>query len=138
MNTEDVRGNSKHGPRLDDQLAREVEGQLKGGSGGGRADEWREPEPPADGEPEPGWIPAGHHGVDSGDDRDPDRREIRARIGGYLPRDVFPAGRAKLIAAARENRATDDVIDTLGGLAPNVTYPDARELWKALDLLSAR
>ncbi|MCP2315414.1 hypothetical protein APR12_000744 [Nocardia amikacinitolerans] len=41
------RGNSKHGPKRDDQLAHELEGALKGNRST-RADEWRDPEPLAD------------------------------------------------------------------------------------------
>ncbi|MBF6302198.1 hypothetical protein IU459_32355 [Nocardia amamiensis] len=41
------RGSSKHGPQRDDELARELEGTLRGNRSS-RAEEWREPEPPAD------------------------------------------------------------------------------------------
>ncbi|MFF0527743.1 hypothetical protein ACFYT3_05075 [Nocardia amikacinitolerans] len=41
------RGNSKHGPKRDDQLAHELQGALKGNRST-RADEWRDPEPLAD------------------------------------------------------------------------------------------
>jgi hypothetical protein len=131
MDTDDDRASSKHGPRLDDLMAKEVKGEA-------RVEPWREPEPAADGEPDASWVPQGHHGFDSGDDRDPDRREERARIGGYLPRDVFPAGRARLLQAAQENHATDEVIEILSQLPPDVEYPNHREFWKALDLLSDR
>ena len=125
------RGNSKHGPRLDDEMAQELKGES-------RVEEWRELEPPGDDQPEPGWIPPGHHGLDTGDDRDPDRRDERARIGAYLPRDVFPADRSKLLEAAAAQKAPDDVIGVLSRLAKEVTYPGAPELWKALGLHSDR
>jgi Protein of unknown function (DUF2795) len=125
------RGNSKHGPRLDEQMAQEVKGEA-------RVEEWREPEPPGDGQPDSGWTPQGHHGFPSGDDRDPDRREERARVGSYLTRTVFPADRAALLEAAQGNRAPDEVIDVLNDLPPDATYPNMRELWIALGLLSDR
>lgn len=40
------RGNSTHGARKDEALARELEGQL--GPGGSNREEWAAPEPPAD------------------------------------------------------------------------------------------
>jgi hypothetical protein len=40
------RGNAKHGPRQDEALAAELEGQL--GPGGSNREEWADPEPPAD------------------------------------------------------------------------------------------
>jgi Protein of unknown function (DUF2795) len=125
------RGSTKHGPRLDEQMANEMKGE-------GRVEEWREPEPPGDDQPEPGWTTPGHYGLDTGDDRDPDRRDERARIGTYVPRAVFPADRLKLVAAARAQNAPDEVINVLGGLPPDVIYPGAPELWKALGLHSDR
>ena len=43
------RGSSTHGPRQDDALAAELEGQL--GPGGSNREEWLDPEPPADDDP---------------------------------------------------------------------------------------
>jgi hypothetical protein len=125
------RGSSKHSPRLDDKMAREVKGD-------GRVEEWRDPEPPGDDQPDGQWTPQGHYGSDTGDDRDPDRRDERARIGAYVPRDVFPAGREALLERARADNAPDEVIDVLGGLPEDVTYADAAELWKTLGLHSDR
>ena len=125
------RGSSKHGPRLDEQMAQEVKGE-------GRIEEWREPEPSGDDQPETGWTPQGHHGYDSGDDRDPDRRERRARVGAYVSRDVFPADREALVEKARAANAPGDVIDVLNQLPEGVTYLDPVELWKTLDLHSDR
>ncbi|HCT79954.1 MAG TPA: hypothetical protein DGT23_25980 [Micromonosporaceae bacterium] len=131
------RGNSKHGPWLDDELANEVEPLLRGRPNSGRVGEWREPEPAADGEPDASWAPLGHHGIDTGDDRDPDRREERARIGSYLPRSIFPADRDRVIEAARANGAPDQIISTLEELEPGLTLQNAQEFWRALDLPSS-
>lgn len=125
------RGSSKHGPRLDEQMASEVKGDS-------RIEQWRELEPAGDDQPEPGWIPPGHHGLDTGDDRDPDRRDERALVGAYVPRDVYPAGREKLVETARAHQAPDKVIDVLDRLPADVTYPGAPELWQALGLHSDR
>ena len=46
------RGSSKHGPRLDTEMEREVRGQLQGAGAGGRAEEWHETEPIDIDEPE--------------------------------------------------------------------------------------
>ncbi|WP_028923268.1 hypothetical protein [Pseudonocardia acaciae] len=45
------RGSDKHGPRKDDKLASELDGQLQ--PKGGHREEWADPEPPADDDPEP-------------------------------------------------------------------------------------
>jgi hypothetical protein len=44
------RGSDKHGPRQDDALAEELQGML--GRAGGHREEWRDPEPPADDDPD--------------------------------------------------------------------------------------
>lgn len=44
------RGNAKHGARHDDQLRHELQGTLHGNRSS-RAEEWRDPEPPADDDP---------------------------------------------------------------------------------------
>ena len=41
------RGSDKHGPRLDDELEHELEGTVRANRPT-RAEEWRDPEPPAD------------------------------------------------------------------------------------------
>ncbi|MDA2892048.1 hypothetical protein PDG61_14090 [Mycolicibacterium sp. BiH015] len=46
------RGNSKHGQREDDALKAELRGTLQG-NGPSRAEEWRDPEPPADDDDDP-------------------------------------------------------------------------------------
>lgn len=45
------RGSGKHSPREDDQLKNELRGTLQGNRSN-RAEEWRDPEPPADDDPE--------------------------------------------------------------------------------------
>ncbi|SFK39878.1 hypothetical protein [Amycolatopsis sacchari] len=45
------RGSDKNGPREDDALKAELRGMLQG-NGPSRAEEWRDPEPPADDDPE--------------------------------------------------------------------------------------
>jgi|GEM_PF-4401921 hypothetical protein len=45
------RGNTKHSPRQDEQLAHELEGTLQGNRPS-RIEEWHNPEPPADDDPE--------------------------------------------------------------------------------------
>ena len=44
------RGSSTHSPREDDALAEELQGML--GEAGGHREEWLDPEPPADDDPD--------------------------------------------------------------------------------------
>lgn len=45
------RASSKHGPRQDDELKHELQGTLQG-NGPIHAEQWRDPEPPADDAPD--------------------------------------------------------------------------------------
>lgn len=45
------RGNSKHSSREDDELKHELEGTVRGNRSS-RSEEWRDPEPPADDDPD--------------------------------------------------------------------------------------
>jgi hypothetical protein len=45
------RGNSKHSSREDDALKEELEGTVRGNRSS-RSEEWRDPEPPADDDPD--------------------------------------------------------------------------------------
>ncbi|PZS39186.1 MAG: hypothetical protein DLM62_09610 [Pseudonocardiales bacterium] len=45
------RGSDKHGPRKDDALARDVENVIRG-TGPTHVEEWKDPEPPADDDPQ--------------------------------------------------------------------------------------
>jgi hypothetical protein len=45
------RGSGKHSPREDDELKHELRGTLQGNRPS-RAEEWRDPEPPADDDPD--------------------------------------------------------------------------------------
>lgn len=45
------RGSDKHSARKDDALARDVEGMIRSG-GPTHAEEWKDPEPPADDDPQ--------------------------------------------------------------------------------------
>jgi hypothetical protein len=54
------RESDRHSPREDDELKAEMRGMLQG-NGPSRAEEWRDPEPPADDDPDvpPFTNPAG-------------------------------------------------------------------------------
>jgi hypothetical protein len=128
------RGSSKHGPRLDNEMAHETLGMVQGGPASGRAEEWRDPEPAAEDQPEDSLIPepgAGHEGGAPGG-MTPDEREARSRLGRYLSRSAFPADRSTLTAAARAAQAPDDVVGALARLAPDYRYATVSEVWTAL------
>src|SRR5690349_6907767 len=105
----------KHGPRVDDDMKRRVEGHLQASSPGGRAEEWREPAPAAEGEPEVSVEP--HPDPQSRSDVElhmtPYEIEERSRFTRYLERGMFPADCRELIRAAKAAGAPDDLVEDL-------------------------
>jgi hypothetical protein len=126
------RGNSKHGPRLDEQMEQEVRGILQGRPGGARVEEWHDPEPSGEDQPDvagfpdpdrdlPGGAPEGISVVEA---------EQRSRFARYLSRSLFPADPSALQAAARAAHAPDDVLALLDEL-PEEVYPNLAAVWRA-------
>jgi hypothetical protein len=128
------RGNSKHGPRLDEAMDHEVRGMLQGKVASSRIEEWHDPEPSGEdqpevaeytrpGDPRPGGAPTGVAGTTEA--------ELRSRLGTYLPRSVFPAHAGRLYAAAERENAPDELLDELRGL-PEREYQTVAEVWQGL------
>jgi hypothetical protein len=128
------RGNSKHSPRVDEQMSREASGHLQGTSGS-RVEEWRQPEPAGEDQPEVrtapqnatgDWRTGTPRGMTPGD------IEQRSRIAQYLSLSALPGNRETLLSNARENDAPDDVLDELNRLPSGARFQTVSEIWAAL------
>jgi hypothetical protein len=124
----------KHGPRLDEQIEREVRERTRRPSASGRFAERRQPEPPVDGEPDIPAVGRPDETYVGGPALVMSEEDIagRSRLGTYLPRSAFPNDRDGLLAAARAARAPDDVIDDLVRLPEGVTFDTVARVWSAL------
>lgn len=125
------RGNSKHSPRLDDEMAREVRGIVQG-TAGGRAEEWHEPEPPGEDQPEPTMVPAGDYGTGAPRGMTSEEVEQRSRLGRYLDLSALPTDREGLRRTAEKYRAPDDVLNMLDRLPPDRTFETVSEVWATI------
>jgi hypothetical protein len=127
------RGNSKHGPRLDDEMEREVRSLLQGQPGGGRVEEWHDPEAPGEDQPEDAEFPEPGLDRPGGAPRGITQTEAerRSRFASYLSRSLFPADPTRLRAAARQANAPDDVLALLDRL-PEAEYLNIAEVWQAV------
>ena len=120
------RDTSKHGPRLDDELARGTEALRRGAPIEPRVEEEREKEGPGE------------------DDRDVDARtgpasrlgadevEARRELSRHLRPGAFPADRDRLVAEAQENHAPEPVVEALRGLPAGAEFHTAHEVWIGL------
>ena len=106
------RGSSKHSPRVDEQMAEEVQGTVRG-IAGGRAEDWKMAEPSGEDQPRVGETP----------------EDAFSRFATYIGR-VFPADRDTIARSARENEAPDDVLARIDRLPPGKTFQNVTEVWK--------
>lgn len=125
------RGNSKHGPRLDEAMAREVRGTVQGVSGS-RAEEWREPEPAGEDQPEAAEVTAGDRRSGAPQGMTTEEVEQRSELGRYLDLSALPADREGLRRTAEKNNAPDVVLDELVRLPAGRTFETVSEVWAAL------
>ncbi|MEH0939128.1 DUF2795 domain-containing protein [Micromonospora psammae] len=127
------RGNSKHGPRLDEQMSQEVSGLLQGpGTGGSRVDEFREAEPAGEDQPGATTVPGGETRSGAPKGMSSQDVERRSRLGRYITLSALPGDREGLIANARDNDAPADVVAELERLPDGTRYQTVSEVWAAL------
>ena len=122
---------TKHNPRLDEELEHEIQGMLKGDKAT-RAQEWREVEPVAEGEPDITADPAGTlvGGVPVG--MTEDAVVARAELARWLTRQPFPGTREDLVEAAMDHRAPDAVVAELERLPEGQTFERIGDVARAL------
>lgn len=120
------RETTKHGPRLDDALARETRSLEQGAPIEPRVEEWKEQESPGETERDVDarTAPPGSLG---GDDV-----EGRRELSRHLRASAFPADRAALLAEATSQNAPEPVLGALRQLPSSVTYGTVHEVWAGL------
>ena len=125
------RGSDKHGPRMDDALAHEVEGTVSAGRSS-RGEAWREPEPSGEDQPDVDLRPDGalHGGVPAG--MTEDDVELRSEVAQALGKEVYPASGAELLAKAQESSAADRILDLLAQLPAEEMFTNVQDVWSRL------
>lgn len=125
------RGSDKHGFRMDDAMAKETDGLVRAGHGT-HAEEWRDPEPSGEDQPDADRAPSGtlEGGVPEG--MTASDVEGRSELATYLGKMVFPADRAALEARAVDLYAPDRIVEQLGRLPDGQQYTNLSEVWEAL------
>ncbi|MBO0806617.1 MAG: DUF2795 domain-containing protein, partial [Nocardiopsaceae bacterium] len=123
------RGNTKHGPAHDEQLAHDTEGMVRGSAQRGHIEEWREPEPVEDSVPSPSRR---RPGQDVADEDVADRSEL-ARV---MTRDYFPATREDLLSRLADSDAPQDLADRVATLPPDREFGNVHAVLEALGIAS--
>jgi hypothetical protein len=122
---------TKHSPRVDEELEHEMQGMLKG-EHATRAEEWREVEPVAEGDPDVDADPAGTLVGGTPVGMDADAVVARAELARWLDRADFPSTGTQLVEAARDHRAPDAVVAELQKLPGGDSYERIGDVVRAL------
>ena len=123
----------KHGPRQDDELKHETRGLVQGGRST-RAEEWRDPEPSGEDQPDADFAPNSTLTGGVPDGITPEGVEQRSELAAHLGKEVYPANRDELIDRLRENNAPDRLIAALRDLPSDTKYENAGKIASALGL----
>ena len=125
------RGSDKHSPRVDEAIESHISGLITGGREG-RAEEFREQEGPAEGEPTPdALVRSGDEEGAGGFSLSHDELEARSEIARHLRPSVFPARPGALVETAMAEHAPQWVVDRLSTL-PDGLYDHFEAVWEAL------
>lgn len=106
---------------------------LQGGHGS-RAEEWRDPQAPGEGEPRVSWTPGTPEQPGTPPGMDNDDVERRSAIARSLGMGVWPAERDTLVAKAQENSATDSVVSDLRRLPAGQEFDNVQDVCRAIGI----
>jgi Protein of unknown function (DUF2795) len=123
---------STHGPRQDDALKRETRSEVQAGRAT-RSEEWREPEPPGEDQPDATWAPAGQPGS-APPAEDFEAIQLRSDLARHLDAAAFPAGRGHLVETLAAHHAPQRLLDIVAGLPEDARFANLHELLTALGL----
>jgi len=122
---------TKHSARVDEELEHEIQGMVRSGHAT-RAEEWRDPEPVAEGEPDIDAVPNGTSVGGTPAGTDADAVESRAELARWLDRADFPSTGPQLVEAALDHRAPDAVVAQLQRLPDGKSYERIGDVVRAL------
>ena len=120
------RDSTKHSPRLDEELKKEVGSLTHGSPAESRKEEWREQEGAADGEREPSSRTADPASLG------PDGTSARAELSRHLRLSAFPGDRDALLTEAEGNHAPEPVLAALRRLPEGTAFSTVYDVWEAL------
>lgn len=126
------RGSTKHGALVDEQMAQETRGNVRG-TAGGRAEEWKTPEPAGEDQPEVTVAPDGAYGRGVPNGVGSAHGEAFSRFGTYIGLSALPGDKATLEASARALEAPDDVMRRLASLPEDTVYENVAQIWDATE-----
>ncbi|MBT2510539.1 DUF2795 domain-containing protein [Streptomyces sp. ISL-98] len=124
-------GKNKISPLRDDEIKRELQGELMGGHST-RSKEEREFEPSGEDQPYADRSPHTPLTGSTPPGMTPEDVQLRTEMGRHLGRSLYPADRAKVLETLRENNAPDRLVETASRLPDDGTYASAQDILRGL------
>jgi hypothetical protein len=121
------------GRTADEAQGHEDRGLVQGGHSS-RAEEWRDAQAPAEGEPKVAWTPNTPEQPGTPAGMSNQDVEDRSELARYLGKDVWPADRDALVAKAEENSATDAVLGRLRRLPAGKEFTNIQDVSQELGI----
>jgi len=125
------RGSDKVSPRVDEQLKHETEGLVRSGHST-HAEEWKDPEPVGEDQPDADLAPSGTLLGGTPDGMAPDDVEGRSELASYLGKDCYPMVRAQVIDLVIDRNAPQHVVDLVRDLPSDREFANVNDIWSAL------
>ncbi|WP_327287289.1 DUF2795 domain-containing protein [Streptomyces sp. NBC_01198] len=125
-------GTNKTGFVRDDELKREMQGELQGNRTQ-RSDDSFDPEPSGEDPPLAELRPA-DQGGGAPPGMTPLDVSVRSELARHLERGVFPAQRDGLLDALRRNQAPDSVVNLVEDLPTGERYTNVQDVMRAMGL----
>lgn len=125
------RGSDKHSPMRDDELKNETRGLVQGGRGT-HAEEWKDPEPSGEDQPQADLAPEGTLYGGTPEGMDADDVEGRSQLASYLGKDDYPMVREQILDRVIDGRAPDALVERVRTLPSGRQFQNVNEVWEAL------
>lgn len=119
------RGSDRLSVHRDDEMKHELQGLLRSGHPT-RSEEWHDPEPAAEDDPEVA------HGPVTPSRAPTSLESVRLELARILGRRAFPANARELARELRGHQAPDVLVEALEGLPRQERYGNVQELAQAL------
>ncbi|GGS42012.1 DUF2795 domain-containing protein [Streptomyces griseoviridis] len=119
------RGSDRLSAHRDDEMKHELQGLLRSGHPT-RTEEWHDPEPIAEDDPEVAYGPVTPSRAPSS------LESLRLELARNLTRGAFPAGPRELARGLRRGHAPDALVERVEGLPHEAHYTTVQELAEAL------
>jgi hypothetical protein len=124
-------GTNKTGFARDDELKKEMQGELKANRGV-RVEEAYEPEPSGEDQPTAEFTVSTGPGAPAPSGMTAEGVTVRSELARHLERTIYPAKRSALLGSLHRQHAPDTLMDRVSSLPAEQPYPNVQAVVRAL------